>query len=71
MGQNLQLDIRRSMRKVNVVRGIAEHMSDNDVFEEETLSQLQVDTQELPPMQKELEKTRIATGGEIEKARIG
>lgn len=56
---------------MNVVRGIAEHMSDNDVFEEETLSQLQVDTQELPPMQKELEKTRIATGGEIEKARIG
>lgn len=41
------------MRKANVVRGIAEQMVDNDVFEEETLSQLQVDTQELTPIQME------------------
>lgn len=70
VGQNLQLEVRKSTRKASIVRVIAEHLVDNDVFEEETLSQLQVDIQDLTPNQLELEKAKIkiAARAEIEKA---
>lgn len=33
-------DVRRAMRKANIIKIIAEHMVDNDIFEEDILAQL-------------------------------
>lgn len=59
----------RVMRKANIVKVIAE-MVDNDVFEEEMLEQVQVDTQELTPTKLKLQKARIAARVVIDKAQI-
>lgn len=67
VGQNLQSDVRR---KANIIKVIAEHVVDNDVFEEDMLQQVQMDTQELTPTKLKLEKARIAACVVIDKARI-
>lgn len=58
------------MRKLSLVRIIAEHIVDNDISEEGMLSQLPVDIQEMYQIQIELKKARIVVRAEIEKAHI-
>lgn len=48
-----------------------DHIVDNDISEEDVLSQLPIDIQEIYQPQIELEKVRIAARAEIEKAHIG
>lgn len=81
IGKELELGITRSMRKTQLVRIVAEHMVDNDVFDVEELCQLSIDTSELSQAHLELEKAKIEAEAkvrgeaerakaEIEKARI-
>lgn len=59
------------MRKLSLVRTIVEHIVDNDISEEDVLSQLPIDKQEMYQPQIELEKVRIAARAEIKAAHIG
>lgn len=81
IGKELELDITRSMRKTQLVRIVAEHMADNDVFDVEELCQLSIDMSELLQAHLELKKAKIEAEAkvraeaerakaEIEKARI-
>ena len=74
VGQRLELETKKSHRKATLVRIVAEHMVDNDIFHQEILDQLPVDAREMSPNQLELEKTRITAQfnaqARIEEARI-
>lgn len=61
IGRHLVLDDRKSI----LVRTISEHMEDNNIFEEEILSQLPIDVEVMSRAQIELEKARIAARAEI------
>ena len=52
------------MKKIHLVRTVAEHMVDNDLFEEDVLNDLVTDTPKLSQAPLELEKAKI----EAEKA---
>lgn len=45
IGRHLELDVRKPMRKLSLVRTIVEHIVDNNIFEEETLSQFLINEQ--------------------------
>lgn len=59
VGKCLEPDARKAMRKVILVRLIAEDMIDNEIFEEEILNQLPVDVQEISQAQIEPEKDKL------------
>ena len=54
------------MKKSNLIRVIAELMVNNDIFKEEVLEKLRVESQELSSMLMELVKARIMVRAEIE-----
>ena len=60
------------MRKIQLIITVAEHMVDDDIFEEDVLNDLATDSPGLSPVQVELKKAKIETKKvvEIEKARI-
>lgn len=68
--KHLELDVRKLMIKASLVKVIAEHMVNNDIFEDEILNQLLVDVQEMSQAQFELEKAKIDVRTELEKACI-
>lgn len=45
IGRHLELDVRKAIRKLSLVRMIVDHIVDNSIFEEETLSQFLIDEQ--------------------------
>ena len=66
IGLKLELEVKRAMRKTQLIKIVSEHMVDNDVFEERILDDLETDSPSLSHAQVELEKARI----EMEKVRI-
>lgn len=70
IGKKLDLEVRGAMRKSQLMRIIAEHMVDNDRFDEEVLEDLPAEKTTMTPDQVELEKARIMAKAEVEKARI-
>ena len=70
IGEKLELEVRRSMRKNRLIRTIAEHMVDEDIFEAEILEDLPIESTTMTPEQIELEKSRIQAKLELEKARL-
>ena len=68
VGLKLELDVRRSMRKTQLMKVVAEDMVDNDIFDKSVLDDLASDLPELSKAQIELEKLKIEA--QIELARI-
>ena len=68
VGLKLELDVRRSMRKTQLIKVVAEDMVDNDIFDKSILDDLASDLPELSKAQIELEKLKIEA--QIELARI-
>ena len=64
----LELDVRRSMRKTQLMKVVAEDMVDYDIFDKSVLDDLASDLPELSKVQIELEKLKIEA--QIELARI-
>ena len=56
IGEKLELEVRRSVRKNIRIRIIAEHMVDEDIFEVEVLEDLPIESTTMTPEQMELEK---------------
>ena len=76
IGEKLQLNVQNTMRKHELVRKIAEHMVDENVFEEAALEELPTEIIRMIPEQIELEKIKKAqmelerNKMELEKAKI-
>ena len=77
IGEKLELNFQNSMRKHELVRKVAEHMVDENVFEETALEELPREIIKMTPEQIELEKIRIQArmeqernGMELEKAEL-
>ena len=76
IGEKLELNVQKSMRKDELVRKITEHILDENVFEETALEELPREIAKMRPEQIELEKARIQARMkwwnrmELEKARI-
>ena len=77
IGEKLELNVVNSMRKYELVRKIAEHMVDENVFEEAALEELPREVVKMTTEQIELEKVRIQAQielgrnkMELEKAKI-
>ena len=68
VGLKLELDVRRSMRKTQLIKVVAEDMVDNDIFDKSVLDDLASDLPEISKAQIELEKLKIEA--QIELARI-
>ena len=69
-GEKLELEVWRSMRKNILIRTIAEHMVDEDIFEAEILEDLPIQSMTMTPEQTELEKSQIQAKLELEKAQL-
>ncbi len=54
VGLKLELDVRRSMRKTQLIKVVAEDMVDNDIFDKSVLDDLASDLPELSKAQIEL-----------------
>lgn len=67
-GNNLELDVRKSLQKAQLIRVIMEHTIDNNVFDEDMLNQAPVEIRDLSQAQLGLEKFRISTKAKREKA---
>ena len=70
IGEKLELEVRRSMRKNRLISIIAEHMVDEDIFEGEILEDLPIESTTITPEQIELEKSRIQAKLELQKVRL-
>ena len=56
IGEKLELEVRRSMRKNILIRTIAEHMVDEVIFEAEILEDLPIELTTMTPQQIVLKK---------------
>lgn len=70
IGEELELNVQKAMRKDRLIRVIAKHMVDENIFEEAILGELPSEPIKMTPEQVELEKARIQAQMELEKARI-
>ena len=70
IGEKLELNVQNSMRKHELVREIASHMVDENVFEEAVLEELPTEIIRMTPEQIELEKIKIQAQMELEKIKI-
>ena len=59
VGLKLELDVRQSMRKTQLIKVVSEDMVDNDIFDKSVLDDLMSDAPELSKAQIELEKLKI------------
>ena len=66
-GLTLELDVRRSMRKTQLIKVVAEDMVDNDIFDKSVLDDLASDLPEISKAQIELEKLKIEAQIELAK----
>ena len=70
IGEKLELNVKNSMRKHELVRKVTEHMVDENVFEETALEELPREIIKMTPEQNELEKARIQARMELERNRM-
>ena len=70
IGDKLKLETRKVMRKEKLVRIISEHMVDEQIFEVEILDRLPTELTNLTAHQIELEKYKLQTRLELEKAKM-
>ena len=70
IGEKLDLNVENSMRKHELVRKIAEHMVDENVFEEAALEELPTEITRMTPEQIELEKIKIQAEMELERNKM-
>ena len=70
IGEKLELNVENSMRKHELVRKIAEHMVDENVFEEAVLEELPTEILRMTPEQIELEKIKIQAQMELERNKM-
>ena len=70
IGEKLELNVENSMRKHELVRKIAEHMVDENVFEEAALEELPTEIMRMTLEQIELEKIKIQAQMELEKKKM-
>ena len=69
-GEKLELNVENSMRKHELVRKIAEHMVDENVFEEAALEELPTEVMRMTPEQIELEKIKIQVQMELQRNKM-
>ena len=65
IGEKLELNVQNTMRKHELVRKIAVHMVDENMFEEAALEELPTEIIRMTPEQIELEKIKIQAQREI------
>ena len=70
IGEKLELNVQKSMRKDELVRKMTEHMVDENVFEETALEELPREIVKMTPEQIEQEKVRIQARMELERNRM-
>ena len=70
IGEKLELNVQKSVRKDELVRKITEHLVDENVFEETALEELPREIVKMTPEQIELEKVRIQARMELERNRM-
>ena len=70
IGEKLELNVENSMRKHELVRKIAEHMVDENVFEEAALEELPTEIMRMTPEQIELEKIKIQAQMELQRNKM-
>ena len=66
IGEKLELNVQNSMRKHELVREIANHMVDENVFEEAVLEELPTEMIRMTPEEIELEKIKIQAQMELQ-----
>ena len=71
IGEKLELNVQKTMRKHELVRKIAEHMVNENVFEEAALEELPTEIIRMTPEQIELEKIKIQAQMELERNKKG
>ena len=70
IGEKLELNVQNTMKKHELVRKIAEHMVDENVFEETALEELPTEIIRMTPEQIELEKIKIQAQMELERNKM-
>ena len=70
IGEKLELNVQNTMKKHELVRKVAEHMVDENVFEETALEELPREIIKMTPEQTELEKVRIQARMELERNKM-
>ena len=70
IGEKLELNVENSMRKHELVRKIAEHMVDENVFVEAVLEDLPKEIIRMTPEQIELEKIKIQAQMELQRNKM-
>ena len=70
IGEKLELNVQKTIRIHELVRKIAEHMVDENVFEEAVLEDLPKEIIRMTPEQIELEKIKIQTQMELERNKM-
>ena len=70
IGEKLELNVENSMRKHELVREIARHMVDENVFEEAVLEELPTEMIRMTPEQIELEKIKIQAQMELQRNKM-
>ena len=70
IGEKLELNVQNSMRKHELVREIASHMVDENVFEEAVLEELPTEMMRMTPEEIELEKIKIQAQMELQRNKM-
>ena len=70
IGEKLELNVQNSMRKHELVREIASHMVDENVFEEAVLEELPTEIIRMTPEQIELVKIKIQAQMELQRNKM-
>ena len=70
IGEKLELNVQNSMRKHELVREIARHMVDENVFEEAVLEELPTEMIRMTPEEIELEKIKIQAQMELQRNKM-
>ena len=70
IGEKLELNVQKTMKKHELVRKIVEHMVDENVFEEAVLEELPTEMIRMTPEQIELEKIKIQAQMELERNKM-
>ena len=70
IGEKLELNVQKTMRKHELVRKIVEHMVDENVFEEAVLEELPTEIIRMTPEQIELEKVKLQAQMELQRNKM-
>ena len=70
IGEKLELNVQKDMKKHKLVRKIVEHMVDENVFEEAALEELPTDIIRMTPEQIQLEKVKIQAQMELQRNKM-